>query len=225
MRHLEIGYVLEGERRGYNFTTPTDGLAPDALKAIWRNAMPRGQGWNDYPAARTLKCFGLETGEAVVCSVTVTDQVDEVGRRGIRHADVYVMTLKEYRADLLNRLNQLPPAIITQAEKALNSREWELLFRKYRELSKPRTMIKPQTILAYDGDWAFMEACVLLLMTRSTLLANLLEVSPAINPFADRVFTFTTFALDYRDEGRLVALPLAKARQIEDVPYINLSAK
>lgn len=223
MRQLEIGYVLEGDRRGYNFTTPTDGIAPDTLKTIWRNAMPRGQGWGDYPAARSLKCFALDSGEAVVCSVQVTDQIDEVGRRGIRHADVRVLTLKEYRADLLERLNQLPATTRAEAEKRLSSRDWELLFRKYRELSKPKTMLKPQTILAYDGDWSFMEACVLLLMTRTTLLANLLEVSPAINPFADRVFSFTTFALDYRDEGRLVALPLAKARLIDDVPYINLT--
>jgi hypothetical protein len=223
MRRLEIGYALEGARRGYTFTTPTDGIAPDALKAIWRGAMPRGQGWGDYPAAQSLKCFGLETGEAVACNITVTDQVDEVGRTGIRHAEIFIFSLKEYRAYLLERLNALPTAVTAAAEKRLYSREWELLFRKYRELSKPKTMVKPQTILAYQGDWTFMEACALLLMTRSTLLANLIEVSPAINPFADRVFSFTTFALDYRDEGRLVALPLEKARTIDSVPYINLT--
>lgn len=223
MRRLEIGYVLDGARRGYNFTAPTDGVAPDALKAIWRGAMPRGQGWGDYPAARSLKCFELATGEAVACNVTVTDQVDEVGRAGIRRAEILIFSPKEYRAYLLERLAALPPDIVAAAEKRLYSREWELLFRKYRELSKPKTMIKPQTILAYDGEWTFIEACVLLLMTRSTLLANLIEVSPSINPFADRVFSFTTFALDYRDEGRLVALPLAKARAIDSVPYINLT--
>lgn len=223
MRQLEIGYLLEGTRRGYNFTTPTDGIDPETLKALWRGAMPRGQGWGDYPAARSLKCFGLESGEAAACDITVTDQVDEVGRTGIRRATISIMPLKEYRAFLLERLSRLPATTVSDAEKRLSSREWELLFRKYRELGKPKTMIKPQTILAYEGDWSFIEACMLLLATRSTLLANLLEVSPAINPFADRVFAFTTLALDYREEGRLVALPLAKARTLDDVPYINLA--
>jgi len=222
MRHVEIGYVLEGTRRGYNFTTPTDGIEPESLKAIWRRAMPRGQGWGNYPASRSLKCFGLESGEAAACDITVTDMIDEVGRKGIRHAHIHIFTLKEYRAFLLERLSQLPVATVAEAEKRLYSREWELLFRKYRDIGKPRTMIKPQTILAYDGDWTFIKACVLLLVTRSTLLANLIEVSPAINPFAERIFPFTTLALDYRDEGRLVALPLEKARTIKDVPYINL---
>lgn len=223
MRRLTIGYVLEGERRGYAFTTPTEGVDPDALRAIWRSAMPRGQGWGDYPAARSLKGFELASGDVALCDIQVTDQVDEVGRTGIRRADIHLMTLKECRAHLLERLAALPPNVVKQAEQRLYSRDWELLFRKYRELSKPMTMLKPQTILAYEGDWTFIEACVLLLVTRSTLLANLLEVSPAINPFADRLFAFTTFALDYRDEGRLVALPLNKARTIHDVPYINLT--
>ena len=69
----------------------------------------------------------------------------------------------------------------------------------------------------------FVEACILLLATRSTLLTNLIEISPAINPFADRILSFTTLALDYREEGRIVALPLDKMRTFEDVPFINLS--
>lgn len=227
MRELSIGYVLEGARRGYNFITPTDGIDPDALKAIWRSAMPRGQGWgaDQFRAAHSLKCFALDTGEAVVCDVSMTDMVDEVGRKGIRRADIRIMNERDYRAHLLSRLNALPPSVVREAEKRLYSREWELLFKKYRQLDRPKTMLKPQTILAYPygDDWQFVEACILMLVTRTTLLANLIEVSPAINPFADRVFPFTTLALDYRDEGRLVALPLDKARAFGDIPFINIS--
>lgn len=226
MRELSIGYLLEGTRRGYSFITPTDGLDPDALKTIWRGAMPRGQGWENYTEAASLKCFPLESGEAVACEVTLTDLQDEMGRRGIRQADIHLMTNGEYRRYLLDRLQALPPDITAEAERKLYSREWELLFKKYRDAKKPKTIVKPQTILAYPYSaegWSFVEACILLLATRSTLLTNLIEISPAINPFADRVLSFTTLALDYREEGRIVALPLDKLRSFEDVPYIDLS--
>src|SRR3954447_8377013 len=100
MHELSIGYVLEGVRRGYNFTTPTDSLAPETLKAIWRSAMPRGQDWERYPNTTVLKCFTLDNGEAVQCEVSVIDMQDEVGRRGIRQAAIRVESSPEYRRDL-----------------------------------------------------------------------------------------------------------------------------
>ncbi len=226
MRELSIGYLLEGARRGYNFTTPTDGLAPEALKAIWRGAMPRGQGWESYVGAASLKCFTLESGEAILCAVSVTDMTDEVGRRGIRQAAIKVEAPAEFRRDLLARLHTLPANVVADAERKLYSREWELLFKKYRDTKKPKSLIKPQTILAYPysvAGWPFVEACILLLVTRSTLLTNLIEISPAINPFADKILSFTTLALDYREEGRIVALPLDRVRAFGDVPYIDIS--
>ncbi len=225
MHELTISYVLEGARRGYNFTTPTDGIDPETLKTIWRGAMPRGQGWDRYGATPALKCFALESGEAVACEVTLTDMVDEVGRSGIRQADVRIMTAREYQSHLLDRLRGLSAETVALAERKLTSREWELLFKKYRDSSKPKSILKPQTILAYPytpQGWQFVEACVLLLATRSTLLTNLIEISPTINPFADRILSFTTLALDYREGGRLVALPLEKIRTFGDIPYINL---
>lgn len=225
MPQLTIGYLLEGTRRGYNFTSPTDGVAPETLKAVWRGAIPRGQGWDKYPDAVSLKCFPLQSGEAAICDVALTNMQDEVGRRGIRHATINVLPPAAYQRLLVDRLHALPLALVQEAERRLTSREWELLFRKYRDSKKPKTIIKPQTILAYpysaDG-WRFVEACILLLATRSTLLTNLIEISPAINPFADRLLSFTTLALDYREEGRIVALPLDKV-QAFDVPFINLS--
>jgi hypothetical protein len=187
--------------------------------------MPRGQGWEQVPQATALKCFPLDTGEAAICDVTLTDLQDEVGRKGIRRAAIKIVSPDEYQKLLLERLHALPKATVAHAERKLYSREWELLFRKYRDSHKPKSFLKPQTILAYPYNakgWRFVEACILLLATRSTLLTNLIEISPAINPFADRILSFTTLALDYREEGRIVALPLDKVRAFTDVPYIDI---
>ena len=223
---LSIDYVLEGTRRGYNFTSSTDAVDPASLKAIWRGAMPRGQGWENYPGAFSLKCFSLDSGEAAICEVSLTDLQDEVGRKGIRRAAIHVLPPRAYQQNLLDRLHVLPPGIVVEAERKLSSREWELLFRKYRDAKKPKSILKPQTILAYPytaEGWRFVEACILLLATRSTFLTNLIEISPSVNPFADRLLSFTTLALDYREEGRIVALPLDKVQAFGDIPYINLS--
>ena len=228
MRNLTIDYVLDGRRRGYTFTTPTDGIDADSHKTIWRNAMPRGQGWgaNGYVGARSLKCFALPNGEVALSDTVVTDLQDEVGRSGIRRTTIDLMTVGAHMDELKRRLAAVPPSLVIRAEARLTSREWQLLFRKNREAKRPKSMIKPQTILAYpyhNSDWRFVEACILLLATRSTLLTNLIEMSPKVNPFADRVLSFTTLALDYQEEGRIVAIPLEKAREFEGIPFIDIS--
>lgn len=228
MHHLTIDYVLNGRRRGYSFTSPTDGLHPELLKIIWRSAMPRGQGWSaeKYRGARALKCFPLPSGEVAFCETVITDLRDEVGRGGIRRTDIRVMTEHEHHEYLRHRLGELPAQTTAEAETRLNSRDWQLLFNKNREAKRPRTMIKPQTILAYPymaGAWQFVEACILLLASRATLLTNLIEVSPRLNPFADRVLSFTTLALDYQEGGRIVALPLDQAQAYDGIPYIDIS--
>jgi hypothetical protein len=228
MRQLTIDYLLDGRRRGYTFTTPTDGIDPESHTAIWRNAMPRGQGWGAavYRGASSLKCFPLPNGEAALCATVITDLRDEMGRSGIRRTAIDLLTISACMDELKRRLAALPAALVSEAESRLTSREWQLLFRKNREARRPKSMIKPQTILAYpyrERDWRFVEACVLLLATRSTLLTNLIEMSPKVNPFADRVLSFTTLALDYREEGRMIAVPLEKARAFEGIPYIDIS--
>lgn len=227
MRPLTIDYVLEGQRRGYSFTSPTDHVAPETLKTIWRSAMPRGQGWGaeGYVGAKSLKCFPLPSGEIALCETTITDLRDEVGRSGIRRTTIDLLTVNVLMDTLKQRLQALPTALVSAAEAKLTSREWQLLFHKNREAKQPKSMIKPQTILAYPyGDnWRFVEACILLLVTRSTLLTNLIEVSPKVNPFADRVLSFTTLALDYREEGRIVALPLERVRELDGIPFIDIS--
>jgi hypothetical protein len=228
MRTLTLDYVLDGARRGYAFTTPTDDLPPDVVRVLWRNAMPRGTGWDDpaWVGARSLKSFALPNGEIALCDVTVIDQRDEMGRAGIRKAAIHILPLRDHHALLSARLTDLPAVVVSAAESKLTSREWALLFRKRRSQQPPASLVKPQTILAYpytpDG-WTFVEACILLLATRATLLANLIEVSAAINPFADRALAFTTLALDSRDETRLIALPLARAQTLPHTPFIDLS--
>jgi hypothetical protein len=228
MRQLTIDYVLDGRRRGYSFTSPTDDLHPEVLKTIWRNAMPRGQGWGAevYCGAVSLKCFPLPSGEVAFCETVITDKRDEVGRTGIRQTVIDVMTANEHVGYLQDRLRSLPAHLTAEAESRLTSREWQLLFKKNREAKRPKSMIKPQTILAYPyeaGAWQFVEACILLLASRATLLTNLIEVSPKVNPFADRVLSFTTLALDYQEEGRIVALPLDRARTLDGIPFIDIS--
>jgi hypothetical protein len=228
MRTLTIDYLLEGTRRGYNFTTPTDDIPPETLKTIWRQAMPRGKDWGvpAYKGAAAVKCFPLESGEMAVCHVAITGMRDEMGRAGIRRAEISILQERAYFDYLRGLLNAMPPNVVAEAEAKLTSREWQLLFKKHRRENPPKSFVKPQTILAYpysEERWPFVEACILLLATRSTLLANLIEVSPAVNPFADRALSFTTLALDYRDETRLIAVPLEKARTFEDVPYIDIS--
>lgn len=212
MRTLTISYHLQGSglQRGYAFSTPTDGIAPETVKAIWRGAMPRGSVWNRYIGARSLKCLPLPSGEVALCDVTVTDQRDEAGRTGIRQAEILLGTAAEIDRLLHERLADLPAEITAEAEQRLGSREWQLLFKKHRDTTKPRSMVKPQTILTQDytpEGWQFVEACILLLATRSTLLTNLIEVSPRVNPFADRRLSFTTLALDPHDELRVIGMP------------------
>ncbi|MFN8529237.1 MAG: hypothetical protein U0670_11530 [Anaerolineae bacterium] len=229
MQTLTLEYVLEGRQRGYQFTSATQGIPPELLKQVWRLAMPRGKSWSDpaYRAARSLKCFTLdETGRglAAACEITGTDQVDEVGRTGIRRALIHLHTWDEHTAYLHARLASLPVDLVARAEKQLYSREWQLLFRKHRDRTRSNGPVKPQTVLAYPytpQGWDFVEACLLLLVTRATLLTNLIELSPKINPFADRVLSFTTLALDPREAGRLVAIPAACAEDA-NAPVINL---
>ncbi len=225
MRHLTLDYRLEGDRRGYAFTTPTDDLDPETVKTLWRCAMPRGQGWDDplLVGAQSLKCFGVPSGEIALAEVIVTDLRDETGRMGIRRAKIGLRSPAEHDAHLRARVSAMPAALVADAEARLTSREWALLFRKQRRHQPPRSVVKPQTILTapYSPDvWAFVEACILLLASRTTLLSNLIEVSPKVNPFADRTLSFTTLALDARDETRLIAIP--QHRLPEDTPAVRV---
>lgn len=210
MRRLAIEYVLEGHRRGYDFTSPTAGFADEVLKAVWRSAMPRGQGWNApvYAGARALKSFLVDDFVAV-SEVVVTDQRDDGGRGGIRRAVVEIMGFGDYSAHLEDRLRAYPPDVRAALER-LPTLAQRARIVKYA-VKKGGQLVLAQ---AYAGPraWDVTEALVIKL---------------ALSPFppaarSGRIVPFTTLALDHREESPLVALPAAKARQLKGVPVVYL---
>lgn len=194
---LVIDYVLEGENRGYNFITPTDHLAPATVRTIWRQAMPRGQGWNAarYLAAHSLKCIPLENGRVAFSDVVVTAMQDEVGRQGIRRAEVQIAPAADYQSLMQARYAALPLAVRTAAEDKIGLGLWKRVFDK----TLPKLKGDSQIILAHPYTnaeaWQVVEAVVLRLA-----MARLVKGWGKFTPF-------TTLALDYREESRLVAVP------------------
>jgi hypothetical protein len=214
---LVIDYILDGQDRGYRFITPTDHLNPEIVRTIWRNAMPRGQGWGTavYVGARSLKCIPLDLYRVAVSDVTVTGRRDELGRQGLRRAEITLMTTAEY-ADYLEALwAQQPVALREYAERRFGMRLW----RRLADAALPRMSTASQIVLTYPytgvESWRVVEACVLKLALTQRARPQDLPVTP-----------FTTLALDYRDESSVVALPLEKAGEIKaakGVSVIDLS--
>lgn len=207
MPHLVIEYALDGQRPGYAFKPPTNGFDEALLKAVWRQAMPRGQGWgaNGYTGARSLKCFPVDRRIVAVSEVIVTDQQDEGGRRGIRRSEITLIPTWNYLKYLKSRLYALPKAVHHAADQALSLGHWAQIVDGAIPRPKRQT---PQIILAcpYANPvaWQIVEAVVLKLATSWKLRT--------IKGWG-RVNSLTTLALTYRDESRIVALPLEKALQ------------
>jgi hypothetical protein len=213
MPQLVLEYVFEGHKRGYNFTSPTRGFSDEILKAIWRTAMPRGQGWgaDGYQGAHSLKCFVLEGGGVAISDVTVTDQRDESGRAGIRHAVIDVMPPDDYPAYLERRWESYPHAVRAHAERRLNS-----LRGRINDRALPKFNKEPQIIFAAryatPTNWQVVEALIVQLMRSPT----------AVMRRWGKVIPFTTLALDHREESRVVVLPEDRAQRITDEPIIRL---
>lgn len=206
---LVIEYVFEGQQLGYNFTSPTRGYSEDTLKTIWRQAMPRGQGWGQYTGATTLKCFPLRNGYMAASNVVVTDLQDETGRRGIRRAEIEVMTMPAYIEYLKRRFDDLPQNIQTHVHVLMAS--WNRLRpfdRIARKINKAEQVILSRRFTDVD-DWKLMEGVIIKL---------------ALTPFPPLkragLFPFTTLAMAHHDEGFVVALPAEKVGQIKDVPVV-----
>jgi hypothetical protein len=212
MAQLVLEYVFEGHNRGYNFTSPTKGFSEDILKAIWRNAMPRGQGWGAYEGARSLKCFLLEGGGVALSDVTVTDQRDESGRSGIRRAVIDVISASDCIANLERRFRNYPQATQAQAEARLGFG----LRTRLMDKSMPRPNKNPQIVLSHGyitpAHWEVIEAMIVKL-----------AIAPVI-PMRrwGKIIPFTTLALDYREESRLVVLPEDRAQRIIEFPVVRV---
>jgi hypothetical protein len=197
MRQLEIAYCLDGKQRGYQFVGSTTGFNDDTLKTVWRNAMPKGQGWGVeiYRGARTLKAFSLADGRFALSEVVVTEQQDESGRTGIRSARVDVMQPGEYAESLVRRLSAYEEWVQAEIQRGTG------LFGRSRI---PEVNGDEQVVLCHPYDsqrWEWVEALVL---------------NAARQAFVRRwrgghFVAFTTLALDWRGESALVVLPADRA--------------
>ncbi len=200
MRQLLLEYVFEGHKRGYNFTSPTNGFNDDTLKTVWRNAMPRGQGWGAevYEGARSLKSFPLLDGRLALADVIVTGLRDESGRGGIRRAQIDIMQPGEYLDALRAHLSRYPQRVQAEATKKPG-------FGRRR---MPKVQGDSQLVLAHPYNsadhWQIIEALIL------TEAIELLDR----RWLGSRYIPFTTLALEYRDESQVVVLPELRANEI-----------
>lgn len=196
---LVIEYVFEGHQRGYNYTSSTQGYDDTTLKAVWRQAMPRGQGWggDGYVGARALKCFPLDERRVALSDVVVTDLQDEHGRRGIRRAEVQVMAVDAAVELLRERQTHYPPDVQAMIDSRPTLRQWwRILMDTLPGLHRDAQILLSRPYSRMD-DWLLVEAFVLkVALSRLVPLRRWGKIVP-----------FTTLALDYRDEARLVAVP------------------
>lgn len=204
MQPLVIEYSFEGHQRGYNYSSPTNGYSDEDLKAIWRQAMPRGQGWRDYVGARSLKCFALGRSVAV-CETEITPLQDEHGRGGIRKTVVQVMSQHDYQHFLQARLAALPDALRTAVQRLPTLRQRMAIANK--TLPGPRRSQQLLMLADYDAPdaWRLVEGVIIKL-----------ALEP-VGPMKrwDRPIAFTSLALSHQGEAPLVALPAAVAASIQ----------
>ncbi len=219
VQHLVIDYVLAGPRPGYTFLPPTDAFSEETLRAIWRAAMPRGRGWGDprWAGARSIKAFPLDDGRVALSEVIVTDREDEHGRRGIRRAEIAVMPAHACAEHLRARLEAYPLPVRREAGHVLSPGRWVRILE--RAVPRPSRDGSP-IVLAYPYQgaegWRVIEFTILYLVTRWALRA--LRGWPPVIPF-------TTLALDYHEESRVVALPLDRARELRPPALIAIGPR
>lgn len=198
MRRLVIDYALDGPHPGYRFRPPTNGFDRSTLDAVWRGAMPRGQGWGTeaLAGARSLKSFPVGSRTMALSTVVVTGQRDELGRGGIRRAEIDLIPAGEYPARLAERIAALPPAAVDAAGGQMGGYLWQ------RVVDRVLLRGGRQVVLSYPyrspEDWQIVEGLILRLVT-----------SPGVRMFEGwgPLTPFTTLALGRGDEGRVVGMP------------------
>ena len=200
MRQLVLEYVFEGHKRGYNITSPTNSFNDDTLKTVWRSAMPRGQGWGAdvYIGARSLKSFPLPGGRIALADITVTGLRDEGGRGGIRKAVVDIMQPGEYLDALRVRLSRYPQSVLLEANHKPR------FGRRMPKIQGDSQVVLTHPYQTADA-WQMMEALIL------TQAIDLLER----RWLGRKYFSFTTLALEYRDESQVVVLPESRVNELQ----------
>lgn len=198
MTDLILEYVLDGRRPGYAFRPPTNSFSQATLDAVWRGAMPRGQGWGDESlhGALSLKTFRVGEQWMALSRVTVTDQADELGRRGIRRAEIDLVPRAAYQARLHDQLDALPAEARLAASERLGNYLWKRILDKAL-LRAPRQVVLAHPYASVTA-WQVVEALILHIVTSPGL--QLLE---GWGPLT----TFTTLARDWHEESQVIGLP------------------
>ena len=211
MTQLVIEYVFEGHQRGYNFTSPTDHVDDDTLKHIWRNAMPRGQGWGDFIGARSLKAFPVDDAKIALADVMVTDLQDERGRKGIRRATVALFSEMDYFAHLQDRLSHYSESIRARAEDRLTiCKRTNIISKTLPKFRRDAQLILVRPFKTPD-DHQVMEA-----------FSIMLALEPVISMKRwGGIVPFTTLALDHHEESRMVVIPESRSQKIS-APTVSL---
>jgi hypothetical protein len=207
---LIIEYITEGKERGYNFTSPTRSYSEDVIKTIWKNAMPRGQGWGAYIGAESRKCFGLSDGRIALSHMVVTDAQDEIGRRGIRRTVIDVVTPSEYPRVLKTMLDLIPVSIQRDADHHLRQWEQNRAFPS-NQIRRAKQLIFAHLYSTYV-DWRVVEAVML----------KIALAPPSQLRFLHQPFSFTTMALDNREESTLVGMPYDKTGNAGNAPVMRV---
>lgn len=195
---LVIEYALDTPRPGYRFKPPTKGVSQDTLNAVWRSAMPRGQGWgaDGFTGARSLKCFPVGARLVAASEVHVTGEEDEMGRRGLRRAEIELISARDYAAWLDARLASIPASIREAAGQQMAGYVWQRVLDRVLLRGGKRVVLTA----SYRGpeSWQTVEALVLRLVT-----------SPGIRMFEGwgSLTSFTTLAMTWQDEGQIVGVP------------------
>lgn len=195
MTQIIIEYVLQGTRKGYNITSGADDLPDDVVKAVWRQAMPRGTGWSAYTGARAIKAFALPDGQIAVSTVTVTDATDESGRAGIRRAVVDLIPAIGFERHLRQMWTSYPPPITAIARERCAH-----LARKLPRIKPKQTLVLTSAFQSAQS-WQLIEAVILCLMLDP----------PRRWQNHNPPFPFTTLALDHLAENPLIAMPAERA--------------
>jgi hypothetical protein len=179
--------------------------------------MPRGQGWGaaGYQGARSLKCFPVSEDIVALSTSTVTHQQDEMGRKGIRRAEIEFILMRDILAHLRAMVETYPEEVRRGAEQAFSVKTWAQIIDR----ALPKLRGKPSQVVfshPFGGaeDWRVIEAIVL-----NLALAWPLHAMPGWGKF----FSFTTLALTNEAESRIVAIPAEKARDLHDGKAIRVA--
>jgi len=214
MPQLVIDYRLDTKQPGYAFSSHTNGVSEAIRKAVWRHAIPRGTGWADFPGMRSIKCFPVSDALAAVSTITVTDQEDEQGRRGIRRAEIDLIPLPEILNHVQGLLNAMPVSVQHASSQLFHAGVWaRILDRALPKVGRKQ----PQVVFVYPShgvdSWQIVEAAVLRLAASWPLHAM---------PGWGKFFSFTTLALTAESESRVVAIPARKVAQADYRHVVHL---